>query len=35
MFPSSEKTRRVMTAEVPEYSPSERELLLRLAHRLD
>lgn len=32
MFPSSEKTRRAMTAEVSEYSPSERELLLRLAH---
>ena len=33
MFPSSEKTRAVLTAEAPEYSPSERELLLRLAHR--
>ncbi len=32
MFPSSEKTRPVVTAEAPEYSPSERELLLRLAH---
>jgi AmmeMemoRadiSam system protein A len=33
MFPSSEKTRVVVTAEAPEYSPSERELLLSLAHR--
>jgi AmmeMemoRadiSam system protein A len=33
MFPSSEKPRPVVTAEAPEYSPSERELLLRLAHR--
>ncbi len=33
MSPSSEKTRPVVTAEAAEYSPSERELLLRLAHR--
>jgi len=32
MFPSSEKTPAV-TAEAPEYSPPERDLLLRLAHR--
>lgn len=33
MFPSSEKTRPVVTGEAPEYSPSERGLLLSLAHR--
>jgi len=32
MFPPSEETRAVMTAEVPEYSPPERDWLLRLAH---
>lgn len=33
MFPSSEKTRAVLTADPPEYSPSERQWLLALAHR--
>ncbi|MGA2370256.1 MAG: AmmeMemoRadiSam system protein A [Candidatus Korobacteraceae bacterium] len=33
MFPPSEDPRSVVTAEAPEYSLPERELLLRLAHR--
>jgi AmmeMemoRadiSam system protein A len=33
MFPSSEKTRAVVTADPPGYSPPERQVLLSLAHR--